>query len=176
MSSQQIIENLWDQKDTINFLEDTIAKEAVNIVLDQLDNVSIRVCEKNNSKWNVNQWIKKAILLSFKTKDMGLIKGGPSFDLKEPKKESYWWDKVPSKFEGWGWLQALVMSRFVSIFIFTNSRTSSKFFSSLTSIFAPLMGCKMFLVASSGRDVATNLIHFGHLVRYSNNMVTTVSM
>jgi|TARA_B100000787_G_scaffold168494_1_gene157367 2,3,4,5-tetrahydropyridine-2-carboxylate N-succinyltransferase len=102
MSSQQIIENLWDQKDTINFLEDTIAKEAVNIVLDQLDNGSIRVCEKNNSKWNVNQWIKKAILLSFKTKDMGLIKGGPSFDLKEPKKESYWWDKVPSKFEGWG--------------------------------------------------------------------------
>ena len=98
MSNQQIIENLWDQKDTINFLEDPKAQEAVNSVLNQLDSGSIRVCEKNNGEWNVNQWIKKAILLSFKTKDMGLIKGGPSFESSD----TYWWDKVPSKFEGWG--------------------------------------------------------------------------
>jgi 2,3,4,5-tetrahydropyridine-2-carboxylate N-succinyltransferase len=98
MSNQQIIENLWDQKDTINFLEDPKAQDAVNSVLNQLDSGSIRVCEKNNDGWNVNQWIKKAILLSFKTKDMGLIKGGPSFESSD----TYWWDKVPSKFEGWG--------------------------------------------------------------------------
>ncbi len=98
MSSQQIIENLWEQRDKVNFIEDSEAKEAINSILDQLDSGSIRVCEKENEKWNVNQWIKKAILLSFKTKDMALIKGGPSFD----KSDSYWWDKVPSKFEGWG--------------------------------------------------------------------------
>ena len=98
MSNRQIIENLWDQKDTINFLEDPKAQEAVNSVLNQLDSGSIRVCEKNNDGWTVNQWIKKAILLSFKTKDMGLIKGGPSFESSD----TYWWDKVPSKFEGWG--------------------------------------------------------------------------
>ena len=98
MSNQQIIENLWDQKDTINFLEDPKAQDAVNSVLNQLDSGSIRVCEKNNDGWTVNQWIKKAILLSFKTKDMGLIKGGPSFESSD----TYWWDKVPSKFEGWG--------------------------------------------------------------------------
>ena len=98
MSNQQIIENLWDQKDTINFLEDPKAQEAVNSVLNQLDSGSIRVCEKNNGELHVNQWIKKAILLSFKTKDMSLIKGGPSFGSSD----TYWWDKVPSKFEGWG--------------------------------------------------------------------------
>ena len=97
MSNQQIIENLWDQKDTINFLEDPKAQEAVNSVLNQLDSGSIRVCEKNNGEWHVNQWIKKAILLSFKTKDMSLIKGGPSFGSSD----TYWWDKVPSKFSKW---------------------------------------------------------------------------
>ena len=98
MSSQVIIENLWEQKDTINFIEDNEAKKVVNSILDQLDSGSIRVCEKNDNQWGVNQWIKKAILLSFKTKDMALIEGGPSFD----KNDSYWWDKIPSKFEGWG--------------------------------------------------------------------------
>ncbi len=98
MSSQVIIENLWEQKDTINFIEDNEAKKVVNSILDQLDSGSIRVCEKNDNQWEVNQWIKKAILLSFKTKDMALIEGGPSFD----KNDSYWWDKIPSKFEGWG--------------------------------------------------------------------------
>ena len=98
MSNKEIIENLWEQKDTIDFIKDNNAKNAVDTILDQLDGGTIRVCEKIEDKWNVNQWIKKAILLSFKTKDMALIKGGPSFS----KEDSYWWDKIPSKFERWG--------------------------------------------------------------------------
>ena len=98
MSSKEIIENLWEQKDTIDFIKDSNAKDAVDSILDQLDGGTIRVCEKIEDQWNVNQWIKKAILLSFKTKDMALIKGGPSFG----KEDNYWWDKIPSKFESWG--------------------------------------------------------------------------
>ena len=98
MSSKEIIENLWEQKDTIDFIKDSNAKDAVDSILDQLDGGTIRICEKIEDQWNVNQWIKKAILLSFKTKDMALIKGGPSFG----KDDSYWWDKIPSKFESWG--------------------------------------------------------------------------
>jgi 2,3,4,5-tetrahydropyridine-2-carboxylate N-succinyltransferase len=97
MSNKEIIEKLWNQKDNTDFLNDSSAKNAVETVLSELDNGLIRVCEKNNNEWQVNQWIKKAILLSFRTRDMGLIKGGPAYK----NNDSYWWDKVPSKFEGW---------------------------------------------------------------------------
>ena len=51
------------------------------------------MAEKKDGQWTVNQWLKKAVLLSFRLNDMELIKGGPG--------TSKWWDKVPSKFEGW---------------------------------------------------------------------------
>jgi 2,3,4,5-tetrahydropyridine-2-carboxylate N-succinyltransferase len=69
-------------------------REAVDAALELLDNGQMRVAEKHDGKWQVNQWLKKAVLLSFRLNDMGPIAGGPG--------NANWWDKVPSKFEGWG--------------------------------------------------------------------------
>lgn len=68
-------------------------REAVETALDLLDSGKARVAEKVGDNWEVNQWLKKAVLLSFRLNDMGIIEGGPG--------KSVWWDKVPSKFEGW---------------------------------------------------------------------------
>ena len=63
-------------------------------MLDLLDKGKLRVAEReNNGNWKVHQWLKKAVLLSFRLNAMGLISGGPD--------QSSWWDKVPSKFDGW---------------------------------------------------------------------------
>ena len=74
-------------------------REAVDLALDLLDKGKLRVAEKvagatGPATWVVNQWLKKAVLLSFRLNDMGLISGGPG--------GASWWDKVPSKFSGWG--------------------------------------------------------------------------
>ncbi|MEX0840130.1 MAG: 2,3,4,5-tetrahydropyridine-2,6-dicarboxylate N-succinyltransferase, partial [Parvibaculum sp.] len=63
--------------------------------LNALDSGAARVAEKFKDEWVVHQWLKKAVLLSFRLNDMALIAGGPGTDTK-------WWDKVPSKFAGWG--------------------------------------------------------------------------
>jgi 2,3,4,5-tetrahydropyridine-2-carboxylate N-succinyltransferase len=69
-------------------------REAVEETLNLLDSGNARVAENAGGEWRVNQWLKKAVLLSFRLADMGLIDGGPG--------GAPWWDKVPSKFEGWG--------------------------------------------------------------------------
>jgi 2,3,4,5-tetrahydropyridine-2-carboxylate N-succinyltransferase len=69
-------------------------REAVEESLALLDSGEARVAEKVGEAWQVRQWLKKAVLLSFRLNDMGLIGGGPG--------EAVWWDKVPSKFDGWG--------------------------------------------------------------------------
>jgi 2,3,4,5-tetrahydropyridine-2-carboxylate N-succinyltransferase len=69
-------------------------REAVDEALDLLDRGEKRVAEKENGQWRVNQWLKKAVLLSFRLNDMGPIAGAAG--------GASWWDKVPSKFEGWG--------------------------------------------------------------------------
>jgi 2,3,4,5-tetrahydropyridine-2,6-dicarboxylate N-succinyltransferase len=69
-------------------------REAVDTALELLDKGEKRVAEKSGDKWQVNQWLKKAVLLSFRLNDMGPIGGGPA--------GASWWDKVPSKFDGWG--------------------------------------------------------------------------
>ena len=70
-------------------------REAVDAALDRLDRGAARVAEKQgDGKWRVNQWLKKAVLLSFRLNDMTAIAGGPG--------KAAWWDKVPSKFDGWG--------------------------------------------------------------------------
>ena len=97
MSHQDIIEKLWDQRDQINFIEDNEAKKNVESVLNLLDEGKLRVCEKIENDWQVNQWLKKAILLSFRIQDMEIITGGPS--VKDGS--TAWWDKVPSKFQDW---------------------------------------------------------------------------
>ncbi len=98
MSNQETIENLWEKKDEINFIENIEARNAVLEVLDNLDKGKLRVCEKIEGNWDVNQWLKKTILLSFRIQDMEIISGGPSV----VNGTSSWWDKVPSKFQNWG--------------------------------------------------------------------------
>ncbi|MEX2036249.1 MAG: 2,3,4,5-tetrahydropyridine-2,6-dicarboxylate N-succinyltransferase [Xanthobacteraceae bacterium] len=69
-------------------------REAVDAALDLLDRGEARVAERSgNGAWTVNQWLKKAVLLSFRLNDMSVIPGGPG--------KATWWDKVPSKFDGW---------------------------------------------------------------------------
>src|ERR1044072_4120390 len=70
-------------------------REAVDTALDLLDRGKARVAERGaNGAWTVNQWLKKAVLLSFRLADNGQLKGAAG--------GSSWWDKVPTKFEGWG--------------------------------------------------------------------------
>ena len=70
-------------------------REAVDEALDLLDRGEKRVAERETGgQWQVNQWLKKAVLLSFRLNDMGPISGAAG--------GATWWDKVPSKFEGWG--------------------------------------------------------------------------
>ena len=97
MSKQQKIEQLWEDKDQINFIENNDAKKAVLDVLHEMDKGNLRVCEKEGQDWKVNQWLKKAILLSFRIQDMEIINGGPSVEGGN----TTWWDKVPSKFQNW---------------------------------------------------------------------------
>ena len=98
MSNQETIENLWEKKDEINFIENIEARNSVLEVLNNLDKGKLRVCEKIEGNWIVNQWLKKTILLSFRIQDMEIISGGPSV----VDGTSSWWDKVPSKFQNWG--------------------------------------------------------------------------
>src|SRR5580704_13420880 len=70
-------------------------RDAVEQALDLLDRGTARVAERAaDGVWRVNQWLKKAVLLSFRLNDMTVIGGGPG--------HAAWWDKVPSKFDGWG--------------------------------------------------------------------------
>jgi 2,3,4,5-tetrahydropyridine-2,6-dicarboxylate N-succinyltransferase len=70
-------------------------RDAVDAALELLDKGEARVAERaDDGKWRVHQWLKKAVLLSFRLNDMSAIPGGPG--------KASWWDKVPSKFEGWG--------------------------------------------------------------------------
>ncbi len=92
---ENAIETSWESKDEINEKTVGIAKEAVEQTLNLLGNGSLRVAEKKASgEWVVNQWTKKAVLLSFRLREMELQKGGPQ--------NSTWWDKVDSKFKDWG--------------------------------------------------------------------------
>ena len=97
MSNKETIEKLWDQKDQINFIQDKGSQNEVLSVLDKLDKGELRVCEKIDGEWQVHQWLKKTILLSFRIQDMELINGGPSV----VGGNTSWWDKVPSKFQNW---------------------------------------------------------------------------
>lgn len=94
---QAIIEQAWEKRSTINTKTEGEIRDAVVKVLNQLDAGKIRVAEKENGKWKVNEWIKKAILLSFRLNNMKLMTGGPSF----ADESCGWYDKVDSKFLGW---------------------------------------------------------------------------
>ncbi len=91
---ENIIEAAFENQQNIDFNTKGEIRDAVNEALDLLDNGKERVAQKDeNGNWSVNQWLKKAVLLSFKLNDMQIIEGGNG--------GAKWWDKVPSKFSGW---------------------------------------------------------------------------
>ena len=94
-SLEKIIEAAFDNRDNVNTSTKGEVRDAVESALDLLDAGQARVAERSaDGAWTVNQWLKKAVLLSFRLNDMDVVKGGSG--------NSTWWDKVPSKFEGWG--------------------------------------------------------------------------
>ncbi len=92
---QTIINQAFDDSSSITYATKGEVRDAVDDTLNLLDCGKLRVAEKTDNGWQVNQWAKKAVLLSFRLNDMVLIKGGAGDD-------TCWWDKVPSKFAGWG--------------------------------------------------------------------------
>lgn len=92
---QMTIDAAWDTRDTLGLATTGAVRDAVETALAGLDDGSLRVAERDEGgTWQVNQWLKKAVLLSFRLNDMEIIDGGAG--------GATWWDKVPSKFAGWG--------------------------------------------------------------------------
>ena len=88
------IEAAWDVRDTISPATKGEVREAIEATLSALDSGKLRVAEpRGNGEWHVNQWAKKAVLLSFRLNDMAMIEGSNG--------NGSWWDKVPSKWQGW---------------------------------------------------------------------------
>jgi 2,3,4,5-tetrahydropyridine-2,6-dicarboxylate N-succinyltransferase len=88
------IEAAFENRDTVTYQTSGEIRDAVIEALNLLDSGQARVAEKAaDGSWRVNQWLKKAVLLSFRLNDMVAIPGGPG--------GASWWDKVPSKFDGW---------------------------------------------------------------------------
>lgn len=88
---EQIINEAFEKKEGVSLDTKGPLRDAVNLTLNQLDNGTLRVCEKINNEWKVNQWTKKAILLSFRLNDNEVIK----------ENSAAWFDKVPSKTLNW---------------------------------------------------------------------------
>ncbi len=88
------IDDAFEKRDGITPKTRGPVRKAVQQALDLLDGGAARVAERQpGGQWHVNQWLKKAVLLSFRLNDMSVIRGGPG--------KAVWWDKVPSKFDGW---------------------------------------------------------------------------
>jgi len=91
---QSVIEAAFENRASVDASTKGEIRDAVETALSLLDSGEARVAQKSGGEWVVNQWLKKAVLLSFRLNDMTPISGGPG--------GSTWWDKVPSKFDGWG--------------------------------------------------------------------------
>ena len=90
----KIIDDAFERRDTVGPSTRGPVRDAVDAALGLLDRGEARVAEKRaEGNWQVNQWLKKAVLLSFRLQDLGVIAGGPG--------GAVWWDKVASKFAGW---------------------------------------------------------------------------
>jgi len=89
----QTIDTAFENRAEVNFNTTGEIRDAVNEALNLLDTGQARVAEKVNGTWQVNQWLKRAVLLSFRLNDNEPMTGAPQ--------GSTWWDKVPTKFEGW---------------------------------------------------------------------------
>jgi 2,3,4,5-tetrahydropyridine-2-carboxylate N-succinyltransferase len=88
------IESAWEARDAISPATRGATRDAIEATLDALDRGALRVAERRGADWHVNQWAKKAVLLGFRLRDMEPIPGAPQ--------DSTWWDKVDTKFRGWG--------------------------------------------------------------------------
>ncbi len=95
---QAIIDGAWEDRGAVTFETGGEIRAAVERALDGLDRGAFRVAEKLDGTWQVNQWLKKAVLLSFRLNDSQPLPGGPRDPVRG---ESAWFDKVPSKFAGW---------------------------------------------------------------------------
>jgi 2,3,4,5-tetrahydropyridine-2-carboxylate N-succinyltransferase len=91
---QTTIEAAFEDRANVSAGTKGPVRDAVDEALSLLDRGAVRVAEKKGGDWVVNQWLKKAVLLSFRLNPMAAITGGPG--------HATWWDKVPSKFAGWG--------------------------------------------------------------------------
>jgi 2,3,4,5-tetrahydropyridine-2-carboxylate N-succinyltransferase len=91
---QAAIEGAWSESESITPATAGRVREAVEAAVAGLDAGRLRVAEPDGGSWVVNEWLKKAVLLSFRLGDSQTIPGGPG--------GSSWWDKVPSKLAGWG--------------------------------------------------------------------------
>ena len=91
---QTVVESAFDARDQVNPATEGAIRDAVEEALELLDSGKLRVAKKaEGGDWIVQQWLKKAVLLSFRLNSMEPVTGGPG--------DASWWDKVPSKFEGW---------------------------------------------------------------------------
>ncbi len=90
---QATIDQAWENRAELGIGTKGAVRDAVNAALGALDAGEARVAERKDGKWVVNQWLKKAVLLSFRLNDNMLLSDGPG--------GAAWWDKVPSKFAGW---------------------------------------------------------------------------
>jgi 2,3,4,5-tetrahydropyridine-2-carboxylate N-succinyltransferase len=90
---ERTVDAAWEARDTVGVETSGPIRDAVEQALDMLDSGRARVAERTGDGWHVNQWLKKAVLLSFRLNDMAPIAGGPG--------GAPWFDKVPSKFFGW---------------------------------------------------------------------------
>ncbi|MGE5545835.1 MAG: 2,3,4,5-tetrahydropyridine-2,6-dicarboxylate N-succinyltransferase [Solirubrobacterales bacterium] len=90
---QKVIDDAWEARESVSPATTGKVREAVETALGFLDTGHMRVAEKVDGQWVTHQWLKKAVLLSFRLNDMRSISGAPN--------GSTWWDKVPTKFEGW---------------------------------------------------------------------------
>ena len=91
---QAVIDQAWEDRDSLGSDTKGAVRTAVDAAIAALDSGDARIAEKTGSQWIVQQWLKKAVLLSFRLNPMEAIAGGPG--------GAHWWDKVPSKFAGWG--------------------------------------------------------------------------
>lgn len=91
---ESIINVAWDARDNISTSTTAEVRDAVEAALDLLDRGAARVATRQDDEWHVHQWLKKAVLLSFRLNPMKQIAGAPG--------GASWWDKVDSKFHNWG--------------------------------------------------------------------------
>jgi hypothetical protein len=90
---QATIDAAWEDRANVGLSTRGPVRDAVDATFDLLDSGKVRVAERKDGAWHVNQWLKKAVLLSFRLHDMATISGGPG--------GAPWFDKLPSKFKGW---------------------------------------------------------------------------